>query len=756
VTLSGTFAGPRIVALLVAISIAAAAIGLVLTRVPAQAAVAGAARVARSVVFLELPGPYPGAPPTLTGTGFIAASNASASYIVTAAHVMNCDTYGNGCRPSIGVRLAGGATAPAGLVYAGASSDVDDYAIVRIARGNLPFLELRDATAGEAIGVLGFPKLLDNRGNVPLLREGTVTDVQRDRRELALKLATEEGDSGGPIFDAQSDGVVGIVHGTLGGGTQDQRSAVAVATVRAALADATSNGSDDARMRAKLLYEYAIAAAGRCAYLTTVATGIEVDTMCAQADALLSDALAAGSSDAQIYVLQDPGHYGFFMGLRTREAVLAAVDAVAATGNAPAAYALAQHYRLEFINATAAGEKATAGTDVLRYFTLAADHGDPVAMTLLAIFYQQAAKGNAEQGGQIAFSAYDPAWDLGQPRDLAAAQSWAAKAQVPLAQRVDRGDAQAAYIAALQFQYTPIGQDFSNVGLVAARYVKAVALGSDAALSHLGDYSALSGSVQADIFHALKNAVDSGKTGDFAIALGQMYAQGNGTPVDQRQALLAYRAGGYNPLSAALPGLVPNSDLFGPTLAATPGYKVALATTVRMKVPGADQSSPDVVRGIIVRSGPGSVVIATGAYGLGCDLWAKGCIKPVEVDFPDGSKATAGIAVIRQVAPDLSDGVALVRVEHAAVPAATIGAPAGNVVAMACLSGEWGVVLSEPAEHNVLDLGVPFPFQPGVVGCGLFDLHTGRLVGMYTDPWHVYNAAGPDTMQHALADPAAH
>ena len=40
---------------------------------------------------------------TPTGSGFVVSSNAQESYIITAAHVLGCDTEGTGCTPAASV-----------------------------------------------------------------------------------------------------------------------------------------------------------------------------------------------------------------------------------------------------------------------------------------------------------------------------------------------------------------------------------------------------------------------------------------------------------------------------------------------------------------------------------------------------------------------------------------------------------------------------------------------------------------------------
>ena len=94
----------------------------------------------RSVVYLQLPSPVQGIGSGSSGTGFIVASDSTASYIVTSAHVLDCDTYGLSCHQQISVRVPSNfaQAVTADLMYAGASNATDDYAIIRVAIPHLP------------------------------------------------------------------------------------------------------------------------------------------------------------------------------------------------------------------------------------------------------------------------------------------------------------------------------------------------------------------------------------------------------------------------------------------------------------------------------------------------------------------------------------------------------------------------------------------------------------------------------------------
>jgi hypothetical protein len=409
------------------------------------------------------------------------------------------------------------------------------------------------------------------------------------------------------------------------------------------------------------------------------------------------------------------------------------------------------YYRFAYQAAKTDADQATASAALWREVTRAAGNGDGISMALLGMFYQYAAQGKAKDGATSIFSAFDPSWDLGASKDAAAATDWARRAAGPLAARIANGDASAAYISALQFQLSPAGQDFSNVGVVAERFLRAVALGSDSALQAVANYSGLTGTAQADVFRALKTAYDHGKTGDFATALGLMYATGEGTPVDKHAALLAYRSAGFSPLSVGVRESAAGGDEIAATLAASPGYAAALTSSVRMSVADPVRGFPNTVPGTVVQADGGGVIIATAAFALGCDAWAKGCRKPAAVTFANGRRADGdAISLIRSGVAELSDGIALLRVAGVTAPAAAIDDTVPDVVVSVCIQATWGIVLSAPGVRDILDLAVPFPTEPGTIGCGLFDLRTGRLAGVYTDPEHIYGAGGPATIAQAL------
>lgn len=730
----------------------------------ADTAVPGAARVARSVAYLELPAPVPGLRVAgASGTGFVVASNATASYVVTAAHVLSCDTYGNGCRPQIAVRAAGSANAVmADLVFAGATNEREDYAIVRVPVGGLPAVALSAARAGEAVGLVGYPQVADaSGGQTPTPPKlvpagGTVTRLDQDDKVLVMNIDTSRGDSGGPIFDATSGAVLGIVHGAIGATADVERSAVTVAVVRDVIAEAAraaagGSGSTDARMRAKVLYAYAQAAHKRCETLQAATEGSfgtvdQVDKLCALARSLLVAAVEAGSLDAAIEITQ-ADHIALFNTLLNKDAVLTSVQRAALGGDDNAASSLISHYAVDFHRAgTNAAAAAAAAAKVWQVVNAAASHGVAVQMARLSIFFDLAAKGHAKEAGTALFDAFDPSWDLGADKDKAAATDWGRRAEAPLQQRIAAGDSDAALVAAAQVELSPIGQDLSNVAIVAGAYLKAIALGSDAALQHIGSVSSIiTGPMQREVLQALQKAFNAGKRGDYAMTLGRMYAQGEGTTVDKHQALLAYRAAGDNPLIANLRGLVPDGDEIAATLAATPGYRAALTSGVRLTVPSPDGGS-DTLYGVVVQSGGGNTIVATAAFNLGCDSWADACRLPSRVEFANGTRSTA-IHLVRPADTSIENGVALLQVDGVAIPAATIADTLPETVVTACSQARWGPFLSATPDRRVVDLAVPYA---GALGCGLFDLRSGHLVGVYTDPVLVFNATGPATIVKAL------
>ena len=136
---------------------------VILILLPAQAAAPTAfgPEMLRSIVLLELSA---GAGTGLgeTGTGFIIASTPQSSFILTAAHVLGCNEYGESCASQILVRFSDmpNRTWLAKRAYAGAALGDKDFAIVVVSRGNLQPLPMAAMADSTRVAIVGFPQAL--------------------------------------------------------------------------------------------------------------------------------------------------------------------------------------------------------------------------------------------------------------------------------------------------------------------------------------------------------------------------------------------------------------------------------------------------------------------------------------------------------------------------------------------------------------------------------------------------------------------
>jgi TPR repeat protein len=749
----------------------------------------------RSVVFVEVPASMHGVWAPTNGTGFVVASDAAASYVVTAAHVMGCNTYGYSCRKDFFVRLPQAFKQPVAgqLLYAGASNDTEDYAILRIPVGGLTPVRLGEAANAAGVAALGFPLTETTAFRPetmpphlePTLRSGSVTDVRSAGRHLVVGVRTAEGDSGGPIFAPGSGAVVDIVRGAPPGDSSRETYAVGTATVSrvisGALAGATTPRSnvDDAKLRAYLLFEYAHDVAEQADYIGNVMfyDSSHHFALLSQAGELYSEALAAGSLDAAIDLVRPLETGGtlrlvprnvILSTLKSKEDVFAALRAASASGDARASFALGNYARAAFDHR----QNAADAGDALRYFRLAANQGDARAMALLAEFSYLGA--------------------LSLPADPAVAAGWARRAEAPLKRLIASGDAEAAYRYAQMIELSqPGGFSARTIEPVVVRnYVKAADLGSDLALARLQDkflWEVEGGpALQREIFAVFKKALDAGKTGGYFGMLAGMYEYGSGTQADKRQALVAYLAAGaamkdgsQGVVQSGL-SLVQNSEAIRQAVPSTRGFLIAVVSTVRIKL---SRTSANEVAGVVVGARGGNALIATAAFDLGCDSFGNSCIEPAAVEFANGAASTT-VKILRRADTSLENGVVVLEANGAnaldasrfddvtkafpeiqerkadalfapvaqPLPDMTSPGPENAVVTVGPggKGGAWGVLLGADADRRVIDLFLPFPSDG--IGRGLFELRTGRLVGIYTDPWHVTQATGPATIVKALAE----
>ena len=153
------------------------------------------------------------------GTGFVVSSGTWGSDIVTDAHVIEDGRELHVTideRRKVAVRVV-------------AVNNTDDLALLRTTL-RLPVVHLgHSATivAGEAVGVAGFPIpdafTDEGLGTVTSVKAGRVSSIRKDAIELDLSIIP--GESGGPIFDAQTGEVIGIAESRF-----DEERAIGFAT----------------------------------------------------------------------------------------------------------------------------------------------------------------------------------------------------------------------------------------------------------------------------------------------------------------------------------------------------------------------------------------------------------------------------------------------------------------------------------------------------------------------------------------------
>ncbi len=172
-----------------------------------------------------------------TGTAFVVRSDATGTYLLTAAHVLAGATVA-GTR----VRLPGGGSYPTlSLCANGASSGTGDLAVVRIARTVLRPLAFAGGppASGQTALVIGYALGLDGP---PTVTTGVVSAVNRDLGDGSGPVWLQHtgplwpGDSGSPLLNDRGE-VLGVNVAGLGsaGGQGEGASAIDVA-IPAALA----------------------------------------------------------------------------------------------------------------------------------------------------------------------------------------------------------------------------------------------------------------------------------------------------------------------------------------------------------------------------------------------------------------------------------------------------------------------------------------------------------------------------------------
>ena len=732
------------------------------------AGMSGSADRGSSVVYLEIPSPFSsdriGTSPS--GTGFVISSDAKASYILTAAHVAGCDTYGNGCQSTLDVRFSDDPKGMAGDVdYAGASNATDDYAIVRVARGNLQTVSLGNAATREAIYELGYPDASERAVPASLparLLQGTVTGAPDSGRRLLMRIATTHGDSGAPIFDAGSNMVIGLVHGAAGDAPDAERFGIGPASLR--YAAAVTNGAiatakgDDRAAGARLLYLNARAVANRYNFLFShfvQPMSAPMQGLQTTQRRLFLSAMRAGSLEAAEYVASSFFQMDIMI---SQGGVLERLDGAVQRGDAAAALALSMYFQRQVTSPqlfSALPTSAEPQQDALRYLNLAANGGNPYAMDDLAGDYSTGA--------------------LGLAKSASVSTSWRKRAEVRLEALAANGDADAAAQRATDYEFFDAKPSTAGYRANLIGYLRRAAdLGSTTATSNLIDVLLIGDQDDvAEAFRRAKIAVDGGAVGKIADQLGLMYEFGKGTPVDRDAALAAYVRGG-DLLAQKLATFVPDARGISDTLEASKGYAAAAATTARIYVPipvptfrpptDPLRDNTTIANGVVVHSDGRTAIIATAAFNLGCDSFGDKCLTPASIEIGSSSTAYGNVRIVRAADTSVENGVVLLQVDapNAASAALTNTIPrvvmtAGSFSMTSRLANgkwllgkaSWGVLLGATEDRRVIDLALPSEF---LLGSGIFDVATGELAGIYTDPYNALHATGPATIALALRE----
>ena len=139
------------------------------------------------------------------GTGVIVASGAWGSQILTVEHVIEDAT-------NLHVTIGEKRSVPARVA---ARDSKEDLALVETSAPNLPVAVLgtsKGLVPGTAIGVAGFPIpdafQDENLGVATSVYAGRISSIRKDALELDLPVIP--GESGGPVFDAQTGEVIGL------------------------------------------------------------------------------------------------------------------------------------------------------------------------------------------------------------------------------------------------------------------------------------------------------------------------------------------------------------------------------------------------------------------------------------------------------------------------------------------------------------------------------------------------------------------
>lgn len=137
-----------------------------------------------------------------------AGSSTGSAFFVTKDGVALTNAHVVGGNPTVNVELSDGRTAQAAVVRRDERLDI---AVLDVEIADAPFLELGDSDAVKTLApviAIGFPL------GMPSVTNGTVSNPKVDGL-IAINANVNPGNSGGPLLDAQSGLVIGIVVGTI-------------------------------------------------------------------------------------------------------------------------------------------------------------------------------------------------------------------------------------------------------------------------------------------------------------------------------------------------------------------------------------------------------------------------------------------------------------------------------------------------------------------------------------------------------------
>ena len=351
-----------------------------------------------SVIYLERNGlADQGLGSGVTGTGFVIAATSHETYVLTAAHVLGCDLYGDNCSDKISIRFEDMPSQAwtAERVFSGRGMTSDDLAVLCVPRGRTSPLTIARPRAGEAVAMDGFPQS-DVRAAAassplrlaPRQLRGSVGEPLSDGRVL-LRMSSEPGDSGAPVLDLGGK-VVAVLQAAqasaLDVGVANESLERLATLVRTTVSAEDKGAGGPVRIRADLLYRNAMA----WEKSRSSQQDPNGDAAVQQAeDQDFSDAIRAGSVEAAVtFVTIFPDRIKFRLCTTRIPANLALNVArkAADAGNASAAWGVYRYTQLMATNIFTTQHPQWSDLSK-RYMSRAVQLGSPYALEALAASY---------------------------------------------------------------------------------------------------------------------------------------------------------------------------------------------------------------------------------------------------------------------------------------------------------------------------------------------------------------------------------